>query len=160
GRVLHRFAPTGWGGGNGFETSTAWKTAKEWVDGIITIGGFVIGALLLAAPDATITKVLGAAMMALVVARSSVAIYERLHTGGALSSQENVLDGIAIATAGFGITGSVLRGAGLKVVGPTMYRIGNWMIMGAVAGDAGTFVYASAQAVSALKTIQADPTMN
>ena len=34
------------------------------------------------------------------------------------------------------------------------------LIMSAVAGDAGTFLYASAEAIASLRTIQADPTMD
>ncbi len=160
GRVVHRFSPTGWKHGNSFSTTTTWKKAKDWVDGIITVGGLIVGALLLAAPDATITKVLGAALMAAVVARSSVAIYERINKGGDTLSGENVLDAIAIVTAFTGITGSVLRTYGIKAANPMMYRAGNWMIMSTLAGDAGTFVYASTEAISTIKAIQADPTLD
>lgn len=160
GRIAHRFAPSGWSKGNGFETYTTWKRAKEWVDGIIMVGGLVVGALLLAAPEATITKVLGAALVAAVIARSSVAIYERLDSGGDLFSTENILDGIAIVTSVFGITGTVLRTVGLKTVSPMVYRVGNYMIMASLAGDAGTFVYATSEAIAALRAIEADPTLD
>jgi hypothetical protein len=160
GHVVHRFMPPGWALGTGFATTTSWKKAKEWVDGILQVGGFIVGALLLAAPDLTITKLLGGVLMAAVVARSSVAIYERIRNGGDVLSTENILDGVAIVTAFVGIGGGALRSIGIKAVNPTIYRAGNWMIMGAVAGDAGTFIYASAEAVAALQVIQSDPTMD
>jgi hypothetical protein len=160
GHVVHRFAPPGWSQGSSFSTTTSWKKAKDWVDGIIQVGGLLAGALLLADPDPTISKLIGGVLLAAVVARSSVAIYERIRDGGDVLSTENILDGVAVVTAFLGIGGGALRSAGIKTVHPTIYRAGNWMIMGAVAGDAGTFVYASAEAVASLKVIQADPTMD
>ena len=103
------------------------------------------------------TKVLGAAMMAAVIARSSVAIYERINSGGDTLSSENILDGIAILTSVVGVSGSVLRTYGLRAINPTMYRAGNWMIMSTLGADVGTFIYASAEAISAIKAIQGDP---
>jgi hypothetical protein len=160
GRVVHRFKPSGWKKGNSFSTTTTWKKAKEWVDGIIMVGGLVVGALLLAAPDATITKVLGYVLLTAVVARSSVAIYERVNKGGDMLSTENILDGIAILTAFTGITGSVLRAHGINAVRPMMYRVGNWTIMSTLGADVGTFVYASAEAIASLKAIQANPQLD
>jgi Domain of unknown function (DUF4157) len=161
GRIVHRFAPGGWTKGNGFDTYTTWKRAKEWVDGIITVGGLIVGALLLSDPDPTISKLLGGILMAAVVARSSVAIYERINNGGDVLSSENILDAVAIVTSFMGMTGGALRSAGLKAMNnPTIYRVGNWMIMGALAGDVGTFVYVSAEALAQLKIIQADPTLD
>jgi len=160
GHIVHRFAPPGWSQGPSFSTTTSWKKAKDWVDGIIQVGGFLVGALLLADPDPTISKLLGGVLMAAVVARSSVAIYERIHNGGDALSTENILDGVAIVTAFLGIGGGVLRNAGIKAVNPTTYRVGNWMIMSAVAGDAGTFIYASSEALASLNVIQSDPTMD
>jgi hypothetical protein len=160
GRIVHRFAPTGWSAGHGFDTYTTWKRAKEWVDGIITVGGLVVGALLLADPDPTISKLLGGILMAAVVARSSVAIYERIRDGGDVLSSENVLDAVAVVTSFVGMGGSVLRSVGLNAINPTIYRAGNWMIMGALAGDAGTLVYVSAEAIAQLQAIQGDPTFD
>jgi len=161
GHVVHRFQPPGWTGGQLFNTTTAWKKAKEWVDGLIQVGALVMGLLLLADPDPTISKLLGGILMAAVVARSSVAIYERIRDGGDVLSTENILDGVAIVTSVMGVSGGVLRGVGLNVIkNPTVYRIGNWMIMTAVAADAGTFIYASASAVASLRAIQGDPTLD
>ncbi len=160
GRIVHRFKPSGWKKGKSFATTTTWKKSKEWVDGIITVGGVIVGALLLAAPDATITKVLGYTLLAAVVARSSVAIYERIDKGGDTLSTENILDGVAIVTAFTGITGSVLRTHGINTVRPMMYRVGNWTIMSTLAADVGTFVYASAEAIATIKAIQANPQLD
>jgi hypothetical protein len=161
GRVVHKFAPSGWTQGDGFSTTTSWKTAKEWVDGILQVGGMIVGALLLANPEPVITKWLGAVLIAAVVARSSVAIYERIRNGGGVVSSENVLDAVAIVTSFMGVTGGALRSAGLKgAVSPTSYRVGNWLIMGAIAADGGTFVYASSEASAALRVVQADPTLD
>lgn len=160
GRVAYRFTPTGWAKGNGFDTTTAWKKAKEWVDGILQIGGFVIGALLIADPDPTVSKAIGAVLMAAVVARSSVSIYERIRNGGDVLSSENILDAIAIVTSFMGIGSGMLRTAGLKAINPTMYRVGNWLIMGTLAADAGTFVYVAHEAIAQMKVIEADPTMD
>ena len=94
------------------------------------------------------------------VARSSVAIYERLDSGGDVLSTENILDGVAIATAFIGVGGSLLRSHGIKAVKPVAFRAGNWMIMSTVAADVGTFLYASAEAIAAFRAIQADPTLD
>ena len=160
GHVVHRFAPPGWAKGDSFSTTTPWKRAKDWVDGIIQVGGFVVGMLLLADPDPTVSKLLGGLILAAVVARSSVAIYERIRNGGDTLSTENILDAVAIVTAFVGIGGGALRTIGVTARSPLIYRAGNWMIMSAVAGDAGTFLYASAEALASLRTIQADPTMD
>jgi hypothetical protein len=160
GHVVHRFTPPGWSMGSSFSTTTPWKRAKEWVDGIIQVGGFVVGMLLLADPDPTISKLLGGLIMAAVVARSSVAIYERIRNGGDVLSTENILDAVAIMTSFVGLGGGALRSLGVSARSPITYRVGNWMIMSAVAGDAGTFLYASAEALASLRTIQADPTMD
>jgi hypothetical protein len=53
GTVVHKFAPPLWNKGHSFSTTTTWKKAKDWVDGIIQIGGFIVGALLLSDPDPT-----------------------------------------------------------------------------------------------------------
>jgi hypothetical protein len=160
GRIVHRFEPKGWSKGHGFDTYTTWKRAKEWVDGIITVGGFVVGALLLADPDPTISKLLGGILMAAVVARSSVAIYERIRDGGDVLSSENILDGVAIVTSFMGLSGTVLRAAGLTARNPMVYRAGNWIIMGALAGDVGTLVYVGAEALAQMQAIQGDPTLD
>ena len=160
GHVVHRFAPPGWTQGGSFSTTTSWKKAKDWVDGILQVGGFLVGMLLLADPDPTLSKLLGGLLMAAVVARSSVAIYERIRNGGDVLSTENILDAVAIVTSFVGLGGGALRGIGIAVRSPLTYRVGNWMIMSAVAGDAATFLYASAEALASLRTIQADPTMD
>ena len=160
GHVVHHFAPPGWAAGGSFATTTPWKRAKDWVDGIIQVGGFLVGMMLLADPDPTISKLLGGLLMAAVVARSSVAIYERIRNGGDVISTENVLDAVAIATSFVGLSGGALRNIGINARSPLTYRVGNWMIMSAVAGDAGTFLYASAEALASLRAIQADPTMD
>ena len=152
--------PAGWTAGQIFNTTTAWKKAKEWVDGLIAVGSLVAGMLLLSDPDPTVSKVLGGVLVAAVIARSSVAIYERIRDGGDALSTENILDGIAIVTSFMGLSGGVLRGIGVGVRNPTVYRVGNWMIMSAVAADVGTFIYASSEAIATLKTIQADPTLD
>jgi hypothetical protein len=63
-------------------------------------------------------------------------------------------------TSFVGLGGGTLRGIGVTARSPLTYRVGNWMIMSAVAGDAGTFVYASAEALASVRAIQADPTMD
>jgi hypothetical protein len=160
GHVVHHFAPPGWSLGGSFSTTTPWKRAKEWVDGILQVGGFLVGMLLLADPDPTISKLLGGLIMAAVAARSSVAIYERIRNGGDVLSTENILDAVAIATSFVGLGGGALRSIGVTARSPMTYRVGNWMIMSAVVGDAGTFLYASAEAIASFRTIQADPTMD
>lgn len=160
GHVVHRFAPPGWALGSSFSTTTPWKRAKEWVDGILQAGGFIVGMLLLADPDPTISKLLGGVLIAAVVARSSVAIYERIRNGGDVLSTENILDAVAIATSFVGLGGGALRSIGVSARNPISYRVGNWMIMSAVAADAGTFLYASAEAIASLRMIHADPTMD
>ncbi|GLZ79254.1 hypothetical protein Afil01_40610 [Actinorhabdospora filicis] len=161
GTVVHRFAPAGWTAGTGFETTTAWNTAKAWVDGILTVGGVIVAGILLLTPEpTTATKWLGAAILAASVARSAVAIYENISIGIPASDSRNVLEGVSILTSLLGVGGSTLRGLGINTIRPTMYRVGSWMVMSALAGDAGTLVFATAHGIDQIRLAQSDPSMD
>ena len=165
GRVVYRFDPVVFKGPSGveqrsFSTTTPWKTAKEWWDNILTIGSLIVGGLLLLAPEATFTKVLGLALLAAATARSVVAIKERMDIGYEALSKENILDGISIAASVTGIGGIALKTAGLKATRPLITQVGNAMIITSAAADVSTFLYASAEAISALRAIEADPTLD
>lgn len=165
GRVVYRFDPVVFKGPSGveqrsFSTTTPWKSAKEWWDNILMIGSLIVGGLLLLAPEATFTKVLGLALLAAATARSGVAIYERMGIGYEALSSENIIDGISIAASLTGIGGVALKTAGLKATRPLITQVGNAMIITSAAADVGTFLYASAEAISALRAIEADPTLD
>jgi hypothetical protein len=165
GRVVYRFDPVVFKGPGGveqrsFSTTTPWKTAKEWWDNILTIGSIIVGGLLLLAPEATFTKALGIALLAAATARSVIAIKERMDIGYEALSKENILDGIAIAASVTGIGGAALRSAGVKAASPLITKVGTALIITSAAADVGTFLYVSAEAISALRAIQADPTLD
>jgi hypothetical protein len=164
GLVVYKFSPPGWSFPKSFSTTTPWKTAKDWVDGILEVGGTVIGALLLLAPDATVTKVAGLALLGLGVARSGVGIYERLQLGYAPLDRENVLDGIVIVTSLLGLGGGVLRSIGAEArslsSAPLVYRVGSWMVVTTLAADVGTLVYLTEDAMAQLRVARGDPTMD
>lgn len=163
GLVVYQFTPAGWTFPKSFSTTTGWKTAKEWVDSVLEVGGVVIGLLLLVAPDLTVTKVAGLALLGLGVARSGVGIYERLQLGDEPLDKENVVDGIMIVTSLLGFGGGVLRSLGeeARAVGsPLVYRVGNWMVVTTLAADVGTLVYATADALTELRAARGDPTMD
>jgi len=165
GRVVYRFDPVVFKGPSGveqrsFSTTTPWKTAKEWWDNILMIGSLIVGGLLLLAPEATFTKVLGLALLAAATARSAIAIKERMDIGYEALSKENILDGISIAASVTGIGGVALKTAGLKATRPLITQVGTAMIVTSAAADVGTFLYATAEAISALRAIEADPTLD
>jgi hypothetical protein len=162
GQAFARFDALGQHHDCAFATTTGWKRAKEWVDGILQAGAIGFGVLLLAAPDAAVTKVLGAALLALGTARSAVAIGENLMLGYEPLDEANVLEAAVIITSFVGVAGGFVRAAGAEVraVRPLMFRIGNWMVLSAVGSSVGTFVYASAQALDAVRAATADPTLS
>ena len=162
GTVVYRFSPPGWTFKKSFTTDSFGKDVEAWVDGILMVGGIVVGALLLAAPEATITKVLGFALLGLSVARSTHAIFKNLEFGGELLDKENVIEGLSILTAFLGVGGSVMRtvGAEVRAVRPLVYRVGNAMVMTSLAADVGTLVYVTDDALAALRAVQGDPTLD
>jgi hypothetical protein len=165
GRVVYRFDPVVFKGPAGieqrsFSTTTDWKSAKEWWDNILTVGSIIVGGLLLLAPEATFTKALAIALLAAATARSVIAIKERMDIGYEALSKENIIDGIAIAASVTGIGGAALRSAGVKAMRPLITQVGTAMIITSAAADVGTFLYATAEAISALRVIQADPTLD
>jgi hypothetical protein len=162
GRVVYTYSQPQWSIPNNFSTTTTWKGAKEWVDSILQIGGIIAAGLLLAAPEATITKILGLAILSLAIARSGVAIYENLELGGHVLDKENIIEALAILTAALGMGGGVLRnmGAAVKAVNPAMFRLGNVLIIASVGSDVGTLVYTSEQAYHQLQAVQGDPTLD
>jgi len=158
--LVHEFSPPGWSGGQSFETTTAWKIAKAWIDSVLLVGGLVVGGLLLLAPDATVTKVLGVALIAASLGRGSVAIAENLDQGIAPLDSRNILEGVAIVASVTGVTGSVLRQVGARAIRPFVFRAGNWVIVTSLAMDVGTVVYATAEAIARISAIQSDPTLD
>jgi hypothetical protein len=165
GQVVYRFDPVIFKGEGhpdrrSFSTSTPWKKAKDWWDGILTVGGIIVGGLLLLAPEAAITKALAIALLAAATARSVVAIKERMEVGYEALDKENILDGISIAASVTGIGGTLIKTAGLRAVRPLITRVGDALIITSAAADVGTFLYASSEAIAALRAIDADPTLD
>ncbi len=165
GQVVYRFDPVVFKGEGtsekrSFSTTTPWKKAKEWWDGILTVGAIIVGGLLLLAPEATITKALAIALLAAATARSVVAIKERIEIGYGATDKENLLEGIAIAASVTGVGGTLIRTAGLRAMRPLITQVGNAFIITSAAADVGSFLYMSAEAIAALRAIEADPTLD
>jgi hypothetical protein len=159
-KVRYEFSPGGWGLPNTFKCKdTAWDEVKAWVDGILTVGGVIVGGLLLLTPEPTgATKALGLMFITAAAARSAIAIYENLELGIDPLDTRNVLEGISILTSALGVSGSLLRHYGIRAVSPLVYRVGNWTVMASLAGDVGTLTFVSQQAIAQLRAIEADPT--
>jgi hypothetical protein len=156
GRVVFQFNGTN----RHFDTTNTWNTFKAWLDGILMVGGVIAAGLLLVAPTAGITQALGYALLTMTVARSSIAIYENIDLGMDVLDQRNILEAANILLAFIGVTGSALRAVGLRAIRPLVYRVGNYTVMAALAGDVGTLVYMSADAMRMMSIIQADPNLS
>jgi hypothetical protein len=162
GTVTYRFPAQGWDVPTTFKTKdTAWDTAVAWLDGIVTVGGYVAAGLLFMAPEATVTKWLGYTILMLSVARSGIAIYENLNSGVGLTDARNVIEGVSILTSFLGLGGSALRQAGIRAIpNPAMFRAGNWVLMTGLALDAGTLVAVTVEGLDELRAVRADPTLD
>ena len=159
-KVRYRFAPPGWSLPTIFKCrDTPWETVKAWVDGILTVGGIVVGGLLLLTPEPTgATKALGSMFLAASVARSGVAIYENLQLGIDPLDARNVIEGLSIITSVLGVGGSLLRRYGIRTISPLVYRVGSWTVMASLATDLGTMAFVGSEALAQLRAVQADPT--
>ena len=157
GTVTYQFPGTGLRVPTSFKTKdTAWDTVKRWVDGVLLIAG-----VLLAVPEPSmLTKVIAGIIVTAGVARSAVAIYENLQVGIDPLDKRNVLEGISIVTSTLGLSGTLLRSAGITTMSPMVYRAGNWMVMGSLAGDAGTLAFMAYDAYASLQAIRANPTLD
>ncbi len=163
GTLVYTFNPTGWKRANHFSTYATGKRVWEYIDGILQVGGIVIGILLLAAPDPSgLTKLLGWAFLALSIAASVHSIYRNLKLGGGFLDKENLIEGLNIITALLGLGGGWMRSLGQveRNVRPLLFRIGNVAIITSAAADVGTLVYATDQALNQLRAVQGDPTLN
>jgi hypothetical protein len=160
GKVKYEFNPPGWSVPTTFKCrDTAWETVKAWVDGILTVGGIIVGGLLLLTPEPTgATKALGYLFISASVARSAIAIYENLELGIDALDSRNVIEGLSILTSALGVSGSLMRQYGVRAVSPLIYRVGNWTVMASLAGDVGTMAFVSKEALASLRAIQGDPT--
>jgi hypothetical protein len=160
GKVRYEFPIPGWTLPTTFKCrDTAWETVKAWVDGILTVGGVVVGGLLLLTPEPTgATKALGYLFITASVARSAIAIYENLQLGIDPLDGRNVVEGLSILTSVLGVSGSLMRQYGIKAVSPLVYRVGNWTVMASLAGDVGTMAFVGQEALAQLRATQADPT--
>lgn len=160
GTVVYSFSPPGWDFDKTFSTTTTWKRAEEFLDGLIAVGAYIAVGLLMLAPDATVTKVLGVALAAAIAARGAMAISDNLGAGGDLLDKENIIEGVIILTTLVGGVGAVARTAGTAARSATLFRSGNWMIMTSFIAGAGTFVYATTEALAALREVLKDPTLS
>ena len=109
GKVVYTFRPPGWTFDKTFGTTTAWKIAEGFLDAIIAVGAYVAIGLLMLAPDATITKVLGLALTAAVTVRGGMAIKDSLSAGGSWLDKENIIEMVVIITSILGGAGAVAK---------------------------------------------------
>jgi hypothetical protein len=162
GTVVYTFNPKGWTFKKTFSTTDFGKQATEFIDDVIMVGGIIVAGLLLAAPDATLTKWLGFGLLALSVGRSIHKIYQNMSQGADLLDRENIIEGLSIITAFMGAGGTVMRsiGAEARAVRPLLYRAGNSLVIASLAGDVGTLVLATDDAIAALRAARGDPTLD
>ncbi|MCA1577389.1 MAG: DUF4157 domain-containing protein [Acidobacteria bacterium] len=165
GQVVYRFDPVVFPGSGqperrSFSTTTSWKKAKDWWDKATAVAGLILGGLLLAAPEATITKALALALLAAVTARGAIAVAEKLEIGYDINDKEILLEGISIAASVTGVGGTLMRTIGRGVGRPLITQVGSALIITSTATDIGTFVYATADAIRMLRAIDDDPTLD
>ena len=165
GQVVYRFDPVIFKGEGqpdrrSFSTTTPWKKAKDWWDTAVAVVGVVVAGLLLVAPEATITKALAIALLAAATARSAVAIKERMDVGYKADDKEILLEGISIAASVTGIGGTLMRTVGMRVARPLVTQVGTALVITSTATDVGTFVYATSEAIAALRAVDDDPTLD
>jgi hypothetical protein len=158
GKVVYRFAPKGWTLGSSFETNNTGNYVKAWVDGLLTVGTIVVIGLLLAAPDATVTKALAMVMLAATVARATVAIKDNIELGMSPLDSRNILEAASIITAFMGVSGGALRVVGLRAARPVVYRVGSWLVLATITADAATLVYTTDVGIEQMRAVQGDPT--
>ncbi|WP_298460954.1 hypothetical protein [uncultured Cellulomonas sp.] len=141
-----------------FTTTTRRKEAEKFVEDVLTIGGYVVGVLLLLAPEATVTKALGLGLLGLGVGYGAYRIGRNVELGVGLLDSRTVLEAVGILASVAGVGGSVMRSAG----GPgrtLVYRAGSWMVLSSVAADAGTIVYIGVESYDMLLASLDDPNL-
>lgn len=159
--VVYRYSPPGWTFPQSFTTSTTEKEVLAWIDGILLVGGVLVGGLLLLVPEPTMaTKALGLAVLAATVARSTYAIAQYRDLGYDWSSREVALEGISIVTSFVGLGGGALRQAGTRAASSFLLNTGRAMVIASAAADAATLVFLTHDAYRQLQAMQQDPTLN
>ncbi len=158
--LAHSYSPTGVTVDNNFSTTTAWKVAKKWIDGILMVGGLLVAGFLILVPEPGST----AAGIAMVVAiasaiRGGIAIAENINIGIRATDSRNVLEAVGIVASFAGMGGAALRSAGLQAGRYATYRLGSGLVLSSLAADAGSLAYATYEAMRMISAIQDDPTL-
>ncbi|MCX6597669.1 MAG: DUF4157 domain-containing protein [Acidobacteria bacterium] len=136
-----------------FSTSRWTKTFTEWFDRILFVVGAIVGVVLLLTPEPSgLTKAAGFALLAVSVLRSAYAIYNNLSLGRPLLDQRNILEALSIISAFLGVRGSQIMGRAAQAEVMTAraissFRLGRGMVIASFATDAGSFVWASHDAI-------------
>ena len=159
--VVYDYSPPGWTFPSTFSTSTTEKEVLAWIDGILLIGGIIVGGLLLLVPEPTMaTKALGIAILAASVARAGYAIAQYRDLGYDWTSREIMLEGIGIVTSLVGVSGGMVRQAGVKAASSLLFKTGRAMMIASAAADAGTLVFLTYDAYRQIQLMQQDPTLD
>jgi len=147
-----------------FDTSNSRNAVLSVIDWLMTIGGVIVAGVLLIAPDPSgITKGLGVLLLAASVARGMYGISDNISHGVHPLDSRNIIEAVGILASLAGLSGSALRSAGMagaRVARPALFRAGSWFVWTAVAGDAGTLVFATQQAYTQIRAIEADPSLD
>ena len=150
------FRCPGWNGEDHFSTTNLEKVAEEWVDMVLLVGGVV----LLTTPEFTGSKMLGASLLLASMARAGYAIYENLALGVPWYDTRNVLEALSIVGSVAGLSGSVLRAAGVKAARTGVYRSGTGLVLFSLGTDLTSAVVITYQGLAMIRAIQDDPTLD
>lgn len=143
-----------------FTTTTREKEIEQFIEDILTIGGYVVAVLLLLAPEATVTKALGLGMLGLGVGYGVHRISRNIKLGVGAFDSRNVLEAIGILGAAVGIGGSALRSAGLRAARPLIVRAGSWMMVSSLTANLGTITYVGIESYDMLRASLSDPNLS
>lgn len=162
GEVHYRIGVPGWSLPKHFTTTTVGRAFQAWVDGVLLVGGIIVAGIMLLIPEPSgLTKAIAVAILAAGVIRSGVQIAQNIDRGMRWNDERNILEGLSMVAALAGVTGSALRGTALRAMTqPMRYRVGNWLVLSSVAGDAGALVYLTESAYADLQAARANPAPN
>lgn len=162
GHVRYQFSPfPTWNLAGTFSTDSWEKTILEWFDTVLFVVGAVVGILLLLTPEPTgLTKAAGYAVLAATILRGVYGIYQSLDLGRPALHERHILEAVGIIASVIGLRGGMQAAAaartaaqGEALVGRalTQFNVGRGMVYMSAATDAGTFVYATAEAWPAIR---------
>jgi hypothetical protein len=152
-----------------YSTSAGRKTFWEWFDRIVFGLQALLAVILLVTPDPTLlTKGAAIALLTVGVLRGVYRLYQSLSLGRPVLDERHVLEALGILLSIVGMSGgrlmasagrTALAGEQLSAGAVTQFAVGRGMVMTAVAGDVGTFVWVAHSGMAQMRAIAADTSL-